>query len=157
MTCLVVFNLLSSSISLTICTASRRILLRTSPHPLVPTQHLAPLPGCRAGRLSWPKGRCYKPFFDVPAPILREYPLETSVPEKTEAIVSLGITNSRMKGFYDLRMIVHALAFEGNNLAEAIRRTFKQRRTPLSEQVHVDLLRFQERLNRFGIPKGLEL
>ena len=39
---------------------------------------------------------------DLPAPRLRVYPRYTVIAEKLEAIVSLGITNSRMKDFFDL-------------------------------------------------------
>ena len=44
-----------------------------------------------------------------------------------------------MKDFYDLWMIAQTFAFEGDNLADAIRRTFERRRTPLPEQVPVGL------------------
>ena len=81
----------------------------------------------------------YPALLDAPAPILRAYPPETVVAEKTEAIVSLGIANSRMKDFYDLWMIAQTFTFEGDNLAEAIRRTFEQRRTPLPEHIPVGL------------------
>jgi len=81
----------------------------------------------------------YPALLDAPAPILRAYPPETVVAEKTEAIVSLGIGNSRMKDFYDLWTIAQTFAFEGDGLAEAIRRTFERRRTPLPEQVPVGL------------------
>ena len=81
----------------------------------------------------------YPTLLDTPAPILRAYPPETVIAEKTEAIVSLGIANSRMKDFYDLWMIAQTFAFEGDNLAEAIRRTFEQRQTPLPKQVPVGL------------------
>ena len=81
----------------------------------------------------------YPALLDAPAPILRAYPPETVVAEKIEAIVSLGIGNSRMKDFYDLWMIAQTFAFEGDDLAEAIHRTFERRRTPLPEQVPVGL------------------
>ena len=81
----------------------------------------------------------YPALLDAPAPILRAYPPETVVAEKAEAIVSLGIGNSRMKDFYDLWTIAQIFAFECGNLAEAIRRTFERRRTPLPEQVPVGL------------------
>ena len=81
----------------------------------------------------------YSALLGAPAPILRAYPPETVVAEQTEAIVSLGIANSRMKDFYDLWMIAQTFAFECGNLAEAIRRTFERRRTPLPEQVPIGL------------------
>jgi hypothetical protein len=65
----------------------------------------------------------YPALLDAPAPVLRAYPPETIVAEKTEAIVSLGVANSRMKDFYDLWMIAQTFAFEGRTLADAVRRT----------------------------------
>ena len=44
-----------------------------------------------------------------------------------------------MKDFYDLWTIAQTFAFEGHGLAEAIRRTFERRRTPLPEQAPVGL------------------
>lgn len=41
-------------------------------------------------------------FGDMPAPTLRVYPRYTVVAEKLEAIISLGMANSRMKDFFDL-------------------------------------------------------
>ena len=76
----------------------------------------------------------YPVLLDAPAPVLRAYPPETVVAEKTEAIVSLGVANSRMKDFYDLWMIAQTFAFEGRTLADAIQRTFKRRRTSWPEQ-----------------------
>ena len=81
----------------------------------------------------------YPTLLDAPAPILRAYPPETVVAEKTEAIVSLGIGNSRMKDFYDLWTITQTFAFEGDDVAEAIRRTFERRRTPWPQQLPVGL------------------
>ena len=72
----------------------------------------------------------YPTLLDAPAPILRTYPPETVVAEKAEAIVTRGIANSRMKDFCDLWMIAQVFSFEGDDLSEAIRRTFERRRTP---------------------------
>lgn len=41
-------------------------------------------------------------FDDMPAPTLRVYPRYTVVAEKLEAIISLGMANSRMKDYFDL-------------------------------------------------------
>ncbi|MDE0711067.1 MAG: nucleotidyl transferase AbiEii/AbiGii toxin family protein [Rhodospirillales bacterium] len=81
----------------------------------------------------------YPALLDAPAPILHTYPPETVVAEKTQAIVWLGIGNSRMKDFYDLWTIAQKFAFEGDGLSEAIRRTFERRQTPLPGQVPVGL------------------
>ena len=53
--------------------------------------------------------------------------------------MSLGIANSRIKNFYDLWTIAQTFAFEGDDMAEAIRRTFERRRTLVPEQVPVGL------------------
>jgi hypothetical protein len=45
----------------------------------------------------------YPTLLDLPAPHLRACPRETVVAEKLHAMVVLGIANSRMKDFYDVR------------------------------------------------------
>lgn len=76
----------------------------------------------------------YPTLLEAPAPVLRAYPPETVVAEKFEAIVSLGVANSRMKDFYDLWMIAQTFTFDGAVLANAIRQTFDRRRTSWPEQ-----------------------
>src|SRR5678816_298270 len=44
-------------------------------------------------------------LLDFPAPILLTYPRETAIAEKFEAIVNLGLTNSRMKDYYDIWLL----------------------------------------------------
>lgn len=72
-------------------------------------------------------------FLDLPEPELNVYPVYTVIAEKFQAMVVLGIANSRMKDFYDLRVIASSMEIEGNVLVEAIRATFKRRETALSE------------------------
>jgi hypothetical protein len=66
-----------------------------------------------------------------PAPLLLAYPKETVVAEKFEAMVKLGMANSRMKDFHDLRTLSELFPFDGKLLAEAIMRTFERRKTAL--------------------------
>lgn len=66
-----------------------------------------------------------------PPPVLRAYPKETVVAEKLQAMVVLGILNSRMKDFYDLWHLARHDAFDGATLAEAVRATFERRGTPV--------------------------
>ena len=66
-------------------------------------------------------------LLDFPAPRLRTYPRETVVAEKFEAVVRLGIANTRMKDFYDLWAMATTFAFDGESLAA----TFDNRGTPL--------------------------
>ena len=73
----------------------------------------------------------YPTLLDLPAPHLLAYPRETVVSEKLEAIVKLGIANSRMKDFHDLHSLSTTFEFDGNILAEAVRVTFRHRRTDL--------------------------
>lgn len=68
---------------------------------------------------------------DMPAPRLRVYPRETAIAEKLEAIATLGMANSRMKDYFDLRALAHEGAADPGVLAEAIHATFTRRGTPL--------------------------
>jgi Nucleotidyl transferase AbiEii toxin, Type IV TA system len=65
------------------------------------------------------------------SPFLLAYPRETAVSEKLEAMVKLGIANSRMKDFHDLYTLSTTFEFDGKPLAEAVRATFRQRQTEL--------------------------
>ncbi|MGI9506712.1 MAG: nucleotidyl transferase AbiEii/AbiGii toxin family protein [Geminicoccaceae bacterium] len=72
-------------------------------------------------------------------PRLKAYPRETVVAEKLQAIVALGIANSRMKDFYDLLALSRLFEFQGELLTKAIRATFKRRRTSLPTETPVGL------------------
>jgi len=48
-----------------------------------------------------------------PLPILLTYPRETAIAEKFEAIVNLGLTNSRMKDYYDIWLLSQQFDFDG--------------------------------------------
>ena len=66
-----------------------------------------------------------------PAPKLKVYSKESVVAEKFEAIVKLGMANSRMKDFYDLWMLAQRFQFESAVLAAAMQATFATRETVL--------------------------
>lgn len=68
-------------------------------------------------------------LLDLPTPRLRAYPRETVVAEKFQAMVLLGIANSRMKDFYDLWTLARRFDFDGPTLARALAATFDRRRT----------------------------
>lgn len=70
-------------------------------------------------------------LLEFPPPRLRAYPRETVVAEKLEAMVQLGLANSRMKDFYDIVVLARMFEFDGDLLVRAIRATFERRRTPL--------------------------
>ncbi|MBS0318642.1 MAG: nucleotidyl transferase AbiEii/AbiGii toxin family protein, partial [Proteobacteria bacterium] len=65
----------------------------------------------------------------MPQPRLRAYPRYTVVAEKLEAMVKLGILNSRMKDYFDLWVLARHSDFDGAVLAQAIRATFERRGT----------------------------
>jgi predicted nucleotidyltransferase component of viral defense system len=79
----------------------------------------------------------------VPAPVVAEFPSllghpparmanytrESSIAEKFEALVTLGLPNSRMKDLYDIWALSQRFGFVGEELVEAIEATFKRRGT----------------------------
>ena len=67
----------------------------------------------------------------TPSPKLKAYPKESVIAEKFEAIVKLGMANSRMKDFYDLWIVAQRFEFENATIAAAIQATFETRRTSL--------------------------
>lgn len=67
----------------------------------------------------------------LPAPRLLTYPKESVIAEKLEAMVSLGLANSRMKDLYDIRSLLRAFSFDGRLLAQAVAATFRTRGTQL--------------------------
>jgi len=73
----------------------------------------------------------YPTLLEFPAPRLSAYPKESVVAEKFEAIVKLGMANSRMKDFYDLWVLAERFQFENATLAAAIQATFATRETAL--------------------------
>lgn len=73
----------------------------------------------------------YPSLLDFPAPDVLAYPREAVVAEKFEAMVVLGDRNSRIKDFFDLHHLASRFEFDRATLAEAVRRTFARRRTPI--------------------------
>jgi hypothetical protein len=70
-------------------------------------------------------------LLDSPAPRLLAYPRETVIAEKFEAMVRLGIANTRIKDFHDLKTLSKLFQFESEPLISAIRHTFECRKTAL--------------------------
>lgn len=68
-------------------------------------------------------------LLDQPAPRLRAYPKETTIAEKCQALVALGLPNTRMKDFYDLWYLSRTYEFDGMRLLEALQATFTRRET----------------------------
>lgn len=85
------------------------------------------------GDIIYPKPKIinYPVILDLPSPHLKGYPVESVVSEKSEAMVKLGLLNSRMKDFYDIWLLMRQFDFNGSKLAEALKRTFEHRKTLL--------------------------
>jgi len=74
----------------------------------------------------------YPALLDFPAPELNGYTMESTIAEKFQAMVKLGVLNSRMKDFYDIWMLSRTFDFRGEMLAEAVEKTFENRNTPIT-------------------------
>jgi predicted nucleotidyltransferase component of viral defense system len=66
---------------------------------------------------------------EFPPPRIRAYPRESVLAEKIHAIIVRGVTNSRMKDFYDIFVLSQRFSFDGKTIARAIASTFKRSRT----------------------------
>ena len=83
----------------------------------------------------------YPVLLDMPAPRLRGYTRETVVAEKFQAMVDMGMANSRMKDYYDVWIISQVFEVDRWRLAGAISATFARRGTAIPD----------------GVPDGLSL
>ncbi|HEV7553952.1 MAG TPA: nucleotidyl transferase AbiEii/AbiGii toxin family protein [Kofleriaceae bacterium] len=81
----------------------------------------------------------YPVLLDLPAPELAGYPVETTIAEKLEAIVDLGLANSRMKDFFDLFSLLGSLTLDGAVVAKAITATFARRGTSIPDGAPIGL------------------
>jgi hypothetical protein len=59
----------------------------------------------------------YPSMLGFPTPVVSTYPRETVVAEKFQAMVMLGMANSRMKDFFDLWLLSVSFEFDGEVLA----------------------------------------
>ena len=78
-------------------------------------------------------------LLDLPAVRLRAYRPETSIAEKLETMVSLGLVNSRMKDYFDIYVLSMGEAFDRGVLGRAVGDTFRRRGTGLPSGVPVGL------------------
>lgn len=76
-------------------------------------------------------------ILDLPKPRLKIYPKETVIAEKFEAMVKLGLGNSRMKDFWDVQYLIKECSFDGALLQKAIRATFTNRKTIVPQTLPV--------------------
>jgi predicted nucleotidyltransferase component of viral defense system len=86
-----------------------------------------------------PRLQDYPVALNQPAPKVLAYSRETVIAEKLEALVSLGLSNGRMKDFYDLHFLATHFPFSGALLADAVRHTFDRRKTAIPDAIPVGL------------------
>jgi len=86
-----------------------------------------------------PEEADFPTILDLPKPRLRVYPKEVVVAEKYQALVSLGMANSRLKDFYDIWHLAYYSDFDGKRLSRAIAATFTRRITPLPKKLPLAL------------------
>lgn len=105
-------------------------------------------------------------WLEMPQPVLRCYAPETVVAEKFEALISLGLVNSRLKDYYDLYTLSNAFDFDGEVLTRAMATTFETRKTVLPESlpdgftpqyIEPNLVHWKAFLKRISADATLEL
>jgi len=74
----------------------------------------------------------YPTLLDLSPPMIQAYSIESLIAEKFHAIIALGSTNSRMKDFYDIYILLNTYDFSSNLLFSAIKETFLNRKTSLA-------------------------
>jgi len=79
-----------------------------------------------------PESASFPTLLDFPAPYVRTYPVYTVVAEKFEAMVKLGMANTRMKDFHDVWFLARRFEFDRTILRQAIEATFARRQTNLA-------------------------
>jgi len=107
-----------------------------------------------------PKDIEFPVLLDFPIPQLKGYQPDTVVAEKSEAMVALGLANSRLKDYFDLWRLASTRDFHGPVLALAIQAAFERRRTVIPDGLPAGLTDdYYERwgaqwlgvMNRFGV------
>lgn len=76
----------------------------------------------------------YPSLLDLPLARIRAYRPETAIAEKTEAMVSRGVANSRMKDFFDIYGLAGTRTFDGETMRAALAATFARRGTAIAAE-----------------------
>ncbi len=103
----------------------------------------------------------YPSLLEFPPPNIKVYPIESSIAEKFEAIVSLGLFGSRMKDFFDIWFLIQHHDINTERLQKAILKTFYNRNTTVTDSNYIFNNEFKNNydkqkqwqafLNRYGI------
>lgn len=76
---------------------------------------------------------------ELPAPRIRVYPRYTVIAEKFEAIVSLGMANSRLKDYFDLWVLLTTQELDSAMITAAINATLARRQTAMPTSAPIGL------------------
>ncbi len=79
----------------------------------------------------------YPAILGFPAPRLKAYHPATVIAEKLNAMVVLGMMNSRMKDFYDIHIIMKHMNVDDKELETAIGSTFQRRNVDLPKAMPI--------------------
>ena len=74
---------------------------------------------------------------EFPAPQLRAYPKYTVIAEKFHAVCLLGMTNTRMKDYFDLWVLLDDSTLDEAEIRRAIQATFERRTMPMPTTVPI--------------------
>lgn len=80
-----------------------------------------------------PEDAEYPSMLDLPTGRVLAYPQAVTIAEKFQAMVDLGIANSRVKDYFDVAQLAEMFEYDEAPLAAALRATFERRHTPLPE------------------------
>ena len=86
-----------------------------------------------------PTEQFFPALLDFPAPRIRVYSRESVIAEKLDAIIVLGLRNSRMKDYYDLWTLACNFEFSSRTLTESIRATLDRRGRKLPQSLPAGL------------------
>ncbi len=113
-----------------------------------------------------PEETAFPVMLEMESPRLKTYPPEVVIAEKLQAMVHLGIANSRMKDFFDIWILSRDRSFMMSRMRRAVEATFTRRKTPLPSGLPTALTgaflkdrgkvdQWKAFLNRMELPKNL--
>ena len=73
----------------------------------------------------------FKLMFEDKTISIMAYNLETVLAEKFETIITRGVTNTRMRDFYDIFILINTQPFDANTFKAALAKTAEKRKTTL--------------------------
>ncbi len=83
-------------------------------------------------------------MLDMPSVFMMCYRMETAIAEKYHAMVQHGLTNSRMKDYFDIWLFSTHHQFSSHDIADAVRMTFVMRRTELKSHTYALNIQYAE-------------